>query len=310
MTNNKRNLDELFDQHETAQREDSEIWNDRDTKNRHRALARKMFWKAHDQASYQCPDCDRRKADLLRPFEIHHKNGDPMDNSETNLVGLCRPCHNLREGKKPSLDEIKNLRDEGGKSDEKNSSPAMGGSSGFLPRPARVYAAGQMDWYKGESYWRTPMEDLDHPTVEVVNPQTYHFEHGGDLVGGVAGEDLELLDSCDGVVAYFDKEEQVGTLIELLHALREQKPALVVLNSDFWWYGDALDKEYEWVTGPVSMRGAAPIYWFLINYLLGDSEGWGSGGDWDGVGGDIEVCVVEDEQALARAYHQWVEVRR
>lgn len=45
-------------------------------------------------------------AQLRTGFEVHHKDGDPTNNAAENLIALCRPCHNLREGNKPSINEI------------------------------------------------------------------------------------------------------------------------------------------------------------------------------------------------------------
>jgi len=82
-----------------------------DFKNRSRKIARKRFWREYDKSEYQCPDCGRGVEEIRsQTFEVHHIDGDPYNNSMDNLVGLCRLCHNIREGKKPSLNEIKELR--------------------------------------------------------------------------------------------------------------------------------------------------------------------------------------------------------
>lgn len=79
-------------------------------KQRSRNLARSRFWDNHDHDSYECPDCGRGLDEIRSDtFEVHHKDGDAYNNSMENLVALCRPCHNIREGKKPSLNEIKHL---------------------------------------------------------------------------------------------------------------------------------------------------------------------------------------------------------
>ena len=80
------------------------------TKGSHRSLAREIFWEHHDRETYECPDCRRTEPECVNPFEVHHKSGVPVDNSPENLIALCRPCHNLREGKKPSIEEVANLR--------------------------------------------------------------------------------------------------------------------------------------------------------------------------------------------------------
>lgn len=80
-------------------------------KDKHRRLARERFWTEYEKGEYECPDCGRTFEETQNPFEVHHKDGDAHNNSLDNLVGVCRACHNLREGKKPSKAEIKSLRD-------------------------------------------------------------------------------------------------------------------------------------------------------------------------------------------------------
>lgn len=74
-----------------------------------REKAREKFWSQNDRGSYRCPDCGRSEFELLESFEVHHIDGDPHNNSIDNLVGLCQPCHNLREGKKPSTRKTKHI---------------------------------------------------------------------------------------------------------------------------------------------------------------------------------------------------------
>lgn len=78
---------------------------------RSRRLARTIFWDRHDRETYECPDCERREEEIEGSFEIHHKNSEPMDNRFENTVGLCGLCHKLREDKKPTFPQIRNLRE-------------------------------------------------------------------------------------------------------------------------------------------------------------------------------------------------------
>lgn len=77
-----------------------------------RDRARRVYWADLDRDGYRCPDCGRSSHELRTGFEVHHKDGNPENNDISNLVALCRPCHNIREGKKPSLNEIKLMRDQ------------------------------------------------------------------------------------------------------------------------------------------------------------------------------------------------------
>jgi hypothetical protein len=82
------------------------------SKTDHRAKARRIFWNEHNRHEYACPDCGRGEEELRNHFEVHHIDGDCTNHDLDNLVGLCRPCHNLREGKKPSLNEYRYLLDQ------------------------------------------------------------------------------------------------------------------------------------------------------------------------------------------------------
>jgi len=79
--------------------------------NRSRKIARERFWGEHDKSSYSCPDCGRRHGGGVS-IEVHHKQGEVMDNRLESLVGLCRVCHALRESRKPAYDWIAQLRDD------------------------------------------------------------------------------------------------------------------------------------------------------------------------------------------------------
>jgi len=78
-------------------------------KDNSRSKARRRYWKYNDKTEYECPDCGRNIRQLRNGFEVHHKDGDARNNNMANLVGLCRPCHNIREGKKPSVNDYRYL---------------------------------------------------------------------------------------------------------------------------------------------------------------------------------------------------------
>ncbi len=60
-----------------------------------RGLSMRMVIRAHGK----CEDCG---TDLFNvKFAIHHKNYDPTDNRESNLMVVCRPCHKKMTGPRP-----------------------------------------------------------------------------------------------------------------------------------------------------------------------------------------------------------------
>lgn len=263
----------------------------REFENKSRRLARKSYWTKHDRESYECPDCGRVEDEIEGRFEVHHKNGEPMDNRPENRVGLCRACHNLREGKKPSMEQIRKLRSQSsGESKESN-----GGSTGT----PSVYLAGSMDNDNVEhDTWRPSVAEYGDRSsheyhgltpVEVNSPTEVTTSHGCGVVKDIAGEDMRLIDGSDAIVAYFDKQEQVGTLTELVYAVTRGKAALVVFDRNLVPRGSP--------SNGVVHQDESPVYWFLINFLTGDG--------WNGVDAEVSIRIVDSATEIPTVFTQW-----
>lgn len=263
----------------------------RRVKDSHRRLARKVFWEKYDRETYECPDCGRTEGQLIRKFEVHHKGGHPMDNRPENLIALCRPCHNLREGKKPSIEEIRHLRSQASGDSEVESKGESGTPS--------VYLAGSMDNDSAEhDTWRASVAEWgDNGTyrytgstpLQVNSPAEVSTSHGCGVVKDIAGKDMELVDDSDAIVAYFDKEEQVGTLTELIYAVTEGKPVLVLFDRDLVPHGSP--------SSGVVHHHESHVYWFLINFLTGDG--------WDGLEADVTVRALDSRDEIKEAFRNW-----
>lgn len=74
-------------------------------RNRHKM----RYWRTHDKETYECPECGRGNDEVVR-FEVHHKDGNPHNGKESNLVALCQRCHYKIHDRTPpeSLEEWKN----------------------------------------------------------------------------------------------------------------------------------------------------------------------------------------------------------
>lgn len=55
---------------------------------RARSRHRTRFWNDHDKATYRCPTCGRGE-ELVRHFEVHHIDGNPLNGDDENLIALC-----------------------------------------------------------------------------------------------------------------------------------------------------------------------------------------------------------------------------
>jgi hypothetical protein len=265
--------------------------------NRSRQIARESYWKKNDRKSYRCPDCGRSEDEITGQFEVHHKNGKAMDNRPENHVGLCRLCHNLRGGKKPSKKQIRNLRShtESQRDDDNNSS-----STGT----PTVYLAGSMDHESVETQsWRSSVAKRDDKgtyrytgstPVGINSPTEVSFQHGCGPLCGVAGDDMELIDDSDAILAYFEKNEQVGTLTELVYAVTTGKPALVLFDRTV---APDIQSDPGGLSEGIEHQHAAPAYWFLINFLSGDG--------WNGLDADVEMAIVDSRDEIKSCFTDW-----
>lgn len=53
-----------------------------------RTRARERYWSEYDQEDHSCRICGTDG-----PLEIHHRDGDYLNNELINLVALCHHCH-------------------------------------------------------------------------------------------------------------------------------------------------------------------------------------------------------------------------
>lgn len=275
-------------------------------KDRSRAIARELYWQENDREQYECPDCGRRESEIEGTFEVHHKNGEAMDNRPENHVALCRVCHNIREGKKPRLSDIEQLIDHISKdTSETDGSEQTDDGEDKVPS---VYLAGTMQDISSEhDAWRDCLYDRHDSSLQRRNypiqlgstplafndPEMELGSHGCGIVGGIAGSDMKLIDESDAILAYFDEEEQNGTITELVYAVSEGMPALVIFNSSL--FGHVEDPPAE-ING-VDYHNQSPAYWFLINFLDGEA--------WNGHGSDTTMHVVETRDQIKDVFYNW-----
>lgn len=268
-------------------------------KTRSRKLARQSYWERYDRGSYQCPDCGRGESEIPGRFEVHHQNGEPMDNRPENHVALCRLCHNLREGKKPSIEQIRHLRSQATTDTQQESRGGSGTPS--------VYLAGSMDHESRENQsWRSSVAERgDRGTyrytgstpVEINSPTEVAFSHGSGPVRGIAKGDMKLIDESDAILAYFEKREQVGTITELVYAVAKGKPALVLFDTSLMPYIDNPNIPGDSLDDGIEIQHFSPVYWFLINFLTGDN--------WNELDAEVTVRALDSRDEVKSAFQDW-----
>lgn len=170
-----------------------------------------------------------------------------------------------------------------------------------IPPPCLfIYVAGKMSWIDSEdSEWipstlritscstKRRIKELEETfNIRFIFPDEVFFDHGGDRIEGIVGRDISLIDRCDGVVALFTHKIQVGTMVEVFHALRRGKEVLVLFSDELLQPAgsevSSTTKDYLPIKKPLFMRGESNHYWFLINYLLLYSSQW------------VSIYVVKD----------------
>jgi 5-methylcytosine-specific restriction endonuclease McrA len=61
-----------------------------------RQPARDLFWRDRDGSTHRCPKCGRPR-DLVDAIEVHHADRNKRRHAASNLLGLCRACHQADE---------------------------------------------------------------------------------------------------------------------------------------------------------------------------------------------------------------------
>lgn len=131
----------------------------------------------------------------------------------------------------------------------------------------QIYTAGAISWVN-EQYagWRAQIDDrLDGVTF--LHPTETYNEYEGHRRAGCVTEDINMVEESDGVVALVSKPEQIGTVTEVVHAVTNGIPVLLLITTDQWDYDRDLELPYE-IETPLEYHSSE--YWFLVNYLLGD----------------------------------------
>jgi len=174
-----------------------------DFKSRSRSIARDAYWERHDRLTYNCPDCGRSEGEIEGSFEVHHKNGHALDNRPENHVALCRLCHNLREGKKPSIAAVKRLREQkGGMTNQTVGKGLLHVRELFhcsyskvesLPEGEQI--PGLFEEYHGTT--RTPWEEITETEVQSRRDCLMYLKGKGDLFSYYLDNLDELVDRAD-----------------------------------------------------------------------------------------------------------------
>lgn len=200
------------------------------------------------------------------------------------------------------------------------------------PTP-RIYTAGAMRDNGEYAEWRRSIEN-ELEGLEFYHPEGFKHEHSGFNVNGAVSEDMAGIRAADGVVAYVSETPQTGTITEVLHAVHNETPTLVLFKE--WEHGEGIISgmvteneedyrqqklRYPVEVEPIAVRSHARDFWFLINYLVGDSPLENADttmrGDpdsklpgkikqWNGCR-NATVMAIPEEDHIQTAVHDWIE---
>ena len=56
-----------------------------------RETAREIYWSEFDKTTHACGYCGRDHV----PLDVHHRDGDWLNNHPMNLTALCKNCHKM-----------------------------------------------------------------------------------------------------------------------------------------------------------------------------------------------------------------------
>ena len=196
------------------------------------------------------------------------------------------------------------------------------------PSRLRIYTAGAMRDDGEYAEWRRSVED-DIDELVFYHPEGFKHEHSGFTLDGAVSEDMTAIRAADGLVAYISETPQIGTVTEVLHAVNNDTPTLVLFNHgrgellDGAITADEDDYEYQELrypaeVEPIGIRGHAQSHWFLINYLVGDCEPRSVNTNevegelpkeidkWEGIR-EGTVMAIPSEEDISAAVYNWIE---
>lgn len=206
----------------------------------------------------------------------------------------------------------------------------MSGKETHCPR---IYTAGAMRNDGEYEEWRRSIENSIED-LTFYHPEGFKHEHSGFNVNGAVSEDVAGIRASDGLVAYINKSPQIGTVTEVLHAVHNDTPTLVLFEE--WEAGEGVisgmvsgnEEDYEMQKlkypveiKPITIRGHSSDFWFLINYLIGDTALENADttmrGDPDSsLPGKIKrwggcrnatVMAIPDDEHIQAAVSKWIE---
>lgn len=197
----------------------------------------------------------------------------------------------------------------------------------------RIYTAGAVRSDGKYMEWRRSIE-TELEKCEFYHPEGFKNKHGGARVNGAVSEDIAGIRAADGLVAYINETPQTGTITEVLHAVHNDTPTLVLFED--WEAGEGVidgmvsrneedykqqKLKYPVEVKPIESKGQSKDFWFLINYLVGDSalENCAANIKGDVAGslpGDIKqwsgchnatVMAIPGDDDIQTAVYDWVE---
>lgn len=266
----------------------------------------------------RCFICGEDNPNVFNEHHIIRQSQGGSDQSK-NLVTLCSSCH----------EAVEKIYDN--EFWERVEVAEDGEDSGNVVE--RIYTAGAMssDRRGDHPVWRSTLRDGLSKSdlagdLEVVSPAEVAIDHGSGPVDAIAGGDMELLESCDAVVAYFEKPEQYGTLSEVMYAVGKEMPVLAIFHpatadGEVIYTGSTVtepskdggfpftDGRWRWVSEPSTFAGHE--YWFPHNALTGDSKA-GPRAEANGwtQPDHVRVAHTNSEEMIPEIVNEWCHQER
>ncbi len=169
------------------------------------------------------------------------------------------------------------------------------GKNGFSEKEARricnAYLAGKMDWQERFTPELLPIQKV----WRLAPPRCFHGEvdHNTDNYQ-VVEWDINGVETTKATIAVFTDKLQVGTITELLHAIKIGKPTLSIFTETLAETNYLENIKFLQQSPQFSYYGVnSEEYWFLIDYLLTKCK-------------NATVALVKTEKDIMQAITRWL----
>jgi len=135
--------------------------------------------------------------------------------------------------------------------------------------------------------WRKKVVQLaETKQVSFLLPEGAGCDHGGLDPELTVNEDIKMISESEHVIAYLSENEQYGTIVEILDAIKQNIPVTIFINESINKGNKITEKTGHGCTCSHTSEHDNE-YWFLLTYL-------------EQTNADIYICYVKTDVQMAQ----------